>query len=190
MIDYSMLKAISKISDDQKVKSIVNSLNPNQQNSKNWLITESLKYFQAFEQPRFLVAAGWYGLLANKLTEFGNALSFDKDPQCKTIGEKLYPNVKFKTYDMVDYRSVKEHDVILCTSCEHIEQDLLNEFISRRRKDDSIVILQSNNYYKLPEHINCVENEDEFESKLKLKMTHFKGSLQCDGFKRFMIIGA
>ena len=53
MIDYSMLKAISKISDDQKVKSIVNSLNPNQQNSKNWLITESLKYFQAFEQPRF-----------------------------------------------------------------------------------------------------------------------------------------
>ena len=33
-------------------------------------------------------------------------------------------------------------------------------------------------------------DEDEFESKLKLKMTHFKGNLQCDGFKRFMIIGA
>ena len=98
MIDYSMLKAISKISDDQKVKSIVNSLNPNQQNSKNWLITESLKYFQAFEQPRFLIAAGWYGLLANKLTEFGSVVSFDKDSQCKEIGEKLYPNVKFKTY--------------------------------------------------------------------------------------------
>ena len=190
MIDYSMLKAISKISDDQKVKSIVNSLNPNQQNSKNWLITESLKYFQAFEQPRFLVADGWYGLLANKLTEFGSVVSFDKDSECKKIGEKLYPNVKFKTYDMIDYRSVKKHDIILCTSCEHIEQDLLNEFIGRRKKDDSIVILQSNNYYKLPEHINCVEDENEFESKLKLKMTHFKGSLQCDGFNRFMIIGA
>ena len=91
---------------------------------------------------------------------------------------------------MIDYRSVKKHDIILCTSCEHIEQDLLNEFIGRRRKDDSIVILQSNNYTKLTEHINCVEDEDEFESKLKLKMTHFKGNLQCDGFKRFMIIGA
>ena len=100
--------------------------------------------------------------------------------QCKEIHELLYPNVKFKTYDMIDYRSVKKHDIILCTSCEHIEQDLLNEFIGSRRKDDSIVILQSNNYYKLPEHINCVEDEDEFESKLKLKMTHFKGSLQCD----------
>ena len=60
MIDYSMLKAISKISDDQKVKSIVNSLNPNQQNSKNWLITESFKYFQAFEQPRFLLPTSMF----------------------------------------------------------------------------------------------------------------------------------
>ena len=91
---------------------------------------------------------------------------------------------------MIEYRSLKQHDIILCTSCEHIEQNLLNEFIGRRRKDDSIVILQSNNYTKLTEHINCVEDEDEFESKLKLKMTHFKGNLQCDGFKRFMIIGA
>ena len=66
----------------------------------------------------------------------------------------------------------------------------LHYIIGRRKKDDSIVILQSNNYYKLPEHINCVEDENEFESKLKLKMTHFKGSLQCDGFNRFMIIGA
>jgi len=190
MIDYSMLKAISKISDDQKVKSIVNSLNPNKQNSKNWLVSESAKYFQLFENPRFLVAAGWYGNLANKLLDHGEVLSFDKDSQCKEIGEKLYPKVKFKTYDMIDYRSVKEHDVIVCTSCEHIEQDLLNEFTDRRKKDESLVVLQSNNYTKLSEHINCVEDEDEFESKLNLKMTHFKGSLQCDGFKRFMIIGA
>ena len=190
MIDYNMLKAISKISDDTKVKSITNSLNPNQQNSKNWLITESFKYFHLFEKPKFLVAAGWYGLLADKLTEFGTTMSFDVDPQCAEIGSKLYPNVKFKTYDMADFRNLKEYDVIVCTSCEHIEQDLLNDFLDRRAKNETLVILQSNNYDKLPEHINCVEDENEFEKKVKLKMTHFKGSLQCDGFKRFMIIGA
>ena len=47
-------------------------------------------------------------------------------------------------------------------SCEHVEQDLLNEFIGQKKRW-LIVILQSNNYYKLPEHINCVEDEDEFE---------------------------
>ena len=71
MIDYSMLKAISKISDDPKVKSIVNSLNPNQEVSKTWLVSESIKYFDLFEKPRFLVAAGWYGNLANKLSDHG-----------------------------------------------------------------------------------------------------------------------
>ena len=190
MFDYSMLKAISKISDDPKVKSIVNSLNPNQENSKTWLVSESIKYFDLFEKPRFLVAAGWYGNLANKLSDHGEVLSFDMDINCAIIGKKLYPKVKFKTYDMMDYRSVKKHDVIICTSCEHIKQDVLNEFIGRRRKDDSIVILQSNNYTSLPEHINCVKDENEFADKTNLKMIHYKGSLQCDGFKRFMIIGA
>ena len=190
MFDYSMLKAISKISDDQKVKSIVNSLNPNQEVSKTWLVSESIKYFQLFEKPRFLVAAGWYGNLANKLSDHGEVLSFDMDKNCADIGKKLYPKVKFKTYDMIDYRSVKKHDIIICTSCEHIEQDVLNEFIGRRRKDDSIVILQSNNYTSLSEHINCVKDENEFADKTKLTMIHYKGSLQCDGFKRFMIIGA
>lgn len=190
MIDYSMLKAISKISDDKKVKSIVNSLNPNQEISKNWLITESINYFQMFEKPKFLVAAGWYGNLANKLLDYGEVLSFDKDINCAIIGRKLYPKIKFKTYDVIDYRSVKKYDVIICTSCEHIKQNVLNDFISRRRKDDSIVILQSNNYTSLPEHINCVKDENELADKTKLKMIHYKGSLQCDGFKRFIIIGA
>ena len=194
MIDYSMLKAISKISDDPKVKSIVNSLNPNQEDCKTWLVSESIKYFDLFEKPRFLVAAGWYGNLANKLSDHGEVLSFDMDINCAIIGKKLYPKVKFKTHDMIDYRSVKKHDVIICTSCEHIEQDVLNEFIGRRRKDDSIVILQSNNYTSLPEHINCVKDYYELNEQSNITKPYYYGRLKLKGrddleYKRFMVIG-
>ena len=116
MFDYSMLKAISKISDDQKVKSIVNSLNPNQEVSKTWLVSESFKYFQLFDKPKFLVAAGWYGNLANKLSDHGEAISFDMDKNCADIGKKLYPKVKFKTYDMIKEHIAQNH-TITCSAC-------------------------------------------------------------------------
>ena len=42
----------------------------------------------------------------------------------------------------------------MCTSCEHISDETLNKFL-RTRKEQSLVVLQSNNYFGLDEHINC-----------------------------------
>ena len=65
--------------------------------------------------------------------------------------EKLYPNVKFKTYDMIDYE-VKQHDIILCTSCEHVEQDLLNEFIGV--VEEKMTLLLSYNQTIITNYLN------------------------------------
>ena len=87
-----ILKVIDNFTTDRLVKSIVNSLNENQEKSKDWLIEKSKQYFTFFNNPSVVVAAGWYGHLANKMKEYttGEVVSFDKDPMCEKIGNKLY----------------------------------------------------------------------------------------------------
>ena len=67
-----VLQVIDRITTDQKVKSIINSLNDNQERSKNWLIEESSQFLSMLIDPKIVVLAGWYGNLANKLSEYSN----------------------------------------------------------------------------------------------------------------------
>ena len=50
------------------------------------------------------------------------------------------------------------------------------------------IILQSNNYSELEEHVNCSETLDEFVKKSKLNVEVAK-ELELTKYKRFMIIG-
>ena len=87
---------IDRITTDQKVKSIINSLNDNQERSKNWLIEESGQFLSMLIDPKIVVLAGWYGNLANKLSEYSNhkVTSIDINKECKFIGKKLYDNIR------------------------------------------------------------------------------------------------
>ena len=69
-----ILKVIDTFTTDRLVKSIVNSLNDNQEKSKNWLIEKSKQYFTFFNNPSVVVAAGWYGHLANKINDNINTI--------------------------------------------------------------------------------------------------------------------
>ena len=67
----NILKAISKITDNADIKSIINSVNSNQITSKEWLvdsISERLEF--VIKNPKVYVAAGWYGMLADKMRDF------------------------------------------------------------------------------------------------------------------------
>ena len=74
----TILKVIDGVTTDRLVKSIINSLNENQEKSKDWLIEKSIEYFSFFNSPSIVIAAGWYGHLANKLKEYtkGEIVSF------------------------------------------------------------------------------------------------------------------
>ena len=63
----TILKVIDKVTTDKQVKSIINSINDNQEKSKNWLVEKSIEYFTFFDKPKICIAAGWYGSLADKL---------------------------------------------------------------------------------------------------------------------------
>jgi len=190
----TILKVIDGVTTDRLVKSIINSLNENQEKSKDWLIEKSKQYFTFFNNPSVVVAAGWYGHLANKINDniytTGEIVSFDKDPQCKKIGQKLYKDVKDVTFATaeIEYFNFKNYDIVICTSCEHLEQYIIDDFLKRRKKG-SLVILQSNNYFSIEEHINCHNSVIEFEKTLKLEKILYRGTLKLNKFDRYMVIG-
>ena len=186
----TILKVIDDITNDRQIKSIINSVNDNQENSKNWILTKSNDYFRLFDNPKICVAAGWYGNLADRLSEFTNekVVSFDIDPKCEKIGRVMYPNVHFKTVDINNFHPGK-YDVIICTSCEHFNDDTLNDFLSKRNKEKCLVILQSNNYKELDEHVNCKGSLEEFEKSVRLRVLNSSEKRINNKFNRYMVIG-
>lgn len=186
----NILKAIAKITDNKDVKSIINSVNSNQNVSKEWLIENLKDRISLFENPNICVAAGWYGMLADKMSMFTNkkVVSFDVDPKCAKIGRMMYPNVHFKTVDINKFHPGK-YDVIICTSCEHISDEMLNNFLSKRNKEKCLVVLQSNNYFELKEHINCKKSLEEFENSVKIRVLNSSEKEINKKFNRYMLIG-
>lgn len=195
--DMDLLKLIGRISNNEDIKSIVNSVNSNQNMSKEWLVDNiSQRLDFVVENPRVCVAAGWYGMLADKMRDFTNnkVVSFDVDPKCAQYGKIMYPEVSFKTADINDFHA-GQYDVIMCTSCEHVSDETLNKFL-RTRKEQSLVVLQSNNYFGLEEHINCKNSLKEFIDSLtyavpsaKINILNSSEKRINDKFDRYMVIG-
>jgi len=195
--DMDLLKLIGKISNNEDIKSIVNSVNSNQNMSKEWLVDNiSQRLDFVVENPRVCVAAGWYGMLADKMRDFtdNKVVSFDVDPKCAQYGKIMYPEVSFKTADINDFHA-GQYDVLMCTSCEHISDETLNKFL-RTRKQQSLVVLQSNNYFGLEEHINCKNSLKEFIDSLtyavpsaKINILNSSEKRINDKFDRYMVIG-
>jgi len=188
--DMDLLKVIGKVTNNKDVKSIVNSMNTNQTISKEWLIDNLKDRIEMFDNPKICVAAGWYGNLADRLSEFTNekVVSFDIDPKCAKIGRIMYPKVHFKTVDISKFHPGK-YDIIICTSCEHISDEILNNFLSKRNKEKCLVVLQSNNYFELKEHINCKKSLEEFENSIKIRVLNSSEKEINKKFNRYMLIG-
>ena len=185
----TILQVIDSVTTDTQVKSIINSINDNQEKSKDWLVQKSIEYFTFFDNPKVCVAAGWYGSLANKLRiRLGNGvITFDKDPQCKAIGQKLYPGVTFATAE-IEYFNFETYDIIICTSCEHLKQKVIDDMLEKVRKG-ALVILQSNNYFEIEDHINCHHNVKKFLQTLHLEKILYNGTLKLQSCDRYMVIG-
>ena len=52
-----------------------------------------------------------------------------------------------------------------------------------------LLVLQSNNYFEIEDHINCVRNEDELIEKNEIREIYFKGKQSLPLYDRFMVIG-
>jgi hypothetical protein len=146
---------------------------------------------------RVAILGGWYGVLAAMLLEderfdIGTVESIDIDPSVAAVAATLNAgsNGRFKatTQDMylLDYAGLHA-ELIVNTSCEHIAD--LRGWLELLPQGTN-VLLQSNDYFSEPSHINCVETVGAFERLAGLAALKFSGALPMKKYTRFMLIGS
>lgn len=91
---------------------------------------------------------------------------------------------KIKTHDGKLIAEIRSPDLIINTSCEHMDETWFQNL-----PDDQLVCLQTNDYFSNEQHINCVNNIEEAIEKYPMREVYFSGELDTQLYKRFMIIG-
>ncbi|OAP39823.1 hypothetical protein AU381_09720 [Sinorhizobium glycinis] len=174
---------------------IANAFNHKQVLCKLWARDELLKNAGS-AYGRIVVLGGWYGVLPAMLLEDRRFTieaidSFDIDPTVEQVARTLNSGFGDRfhaiTADMhaIDYRSLQA-DLVINTSCEHIaDLGAWLELVPSGTR----VLLQSNDYFSEPSHINCVSSLEEFQARAGLSRVDFAGALPMKKYTRFMLIG-
>jgi hypothetical protein len=215
MLDRNTLDIIKRLLDSypDRIMDVLDSLNANQHASKDWLV-EKLNEYPHYYKDRTLdkridisILGSWYGLLAYRLLEkftvkkIGNIDCIDFDPKAKDVAKRLWQKtdadnlkngqlayVKFIEQDIMHIKEINSH-VVICTSCEHLAQDTINDTIGKL-EEHTLVVLQSNNYKEIGQHINCVDTVEDFANQYVGKLKNIKFyEKDFVKYKRFMVIG-
>jgi len=163
-------------------------------NSKIWLI-EKLQEHIELDDNSIEICAGWNGVLASLLFNSNIPIttisSIDIDPECEevanTINKRYHIDGKFQaiTADMSKY--YYGADIIINTSCEHLTQEQYEAWLDLVPAD-SLIVLQSNNFTDIEEHIRCAFDIDDFVRMSKINPI-YKDTLSLPLYNRYMIIG-
>lgn len=182
--------------------------------SKIWLAEELKKIKDEFEMIH--VHAGWYGQVRLYLDRvkisYNKMRIFDIDNAALEISDKVFNNdmlkdfkIKSANVDITEptwlYRTgceynikddVKEKtvpDLVINTSAEHFREDWYHKFSIRSQSTDPLFVIQTNNLFDVPEHVNCVHSVDEMLIKFPMSRVEYAGEKELFGYKRFMLIG-
>jgi hypothetical protein len=190
-------------------------------------VTGLEKIKKSYDNTVVFIYGGWYGILAGMLfchLSISKIRSFDMNPECRELARKLNieqtktwdfqaatldvndleyhredENIRWKT--TVTYINDKDEeseleeapDFIINTSAEHMFDKWFHNI-----PEQTLVLIQSNDYHELSDHINCVKSLDEMKEKYKLSTILYSGILEQSGmpidgvprmFNRFMLIG-
>jgi hypothetical protein len=182
--------------------------------SKLWLVNE-LKKLDVDLGTVFL-CAGWYGTLATMLFESSIKVdkirSFDIDESTVSIAEVFnkpwftdqwrykalvqdimdidYTEHKWQFWSNANNRMSRPitdiPNTIINTSCEHIGN--FTEWYNKI-PDGKLVILQSNDFFEVKEHVNCAVDAEDFSRMTPMSECLFLGELPLEKYTRFMKIG-
>lgn len=173
------------------------ALNRNQMTSKKWLVDKLYSVTQG-NVGHVCVLGGWYGVLGALLLHDPRfnvikVTSVDIDPGCEEVALSLNKThvdkgaFKFLNVDMFNL-NYADHgfDLVINTSCEHVE-NLPDWF--ELIPAGTFLTLQSNNYFGIEGHINCVNDLGEFKAQVPIASVDYEGALELKKYTRFMVIG-
>ena len=182
---------------------IINSLNDNQMASKEHLTEAIVPIINGMKKSKhsplhIAILGSWYGLLGVMLRQhIGDEIyidNIDSDPGTKPIGNSLstYERTKFLIGDAVDdtLDNLANYQIIINTSCEHMEQEDV-KLLAQAKHKDAVICFQSNNYFSIDSHINCSNSLDEFVEGLDLIDVVHASTLviQPENYERYTVIG-
>jgi hypothetical protein len=196
----ALIADVAKVIGDLNPPDFSNALNTKQLASKIWLLDETARHM-GVEMSHMMVLGGWHGVLSalflnDPRFNISHATSIDLDPACAPVAALL--NRRFvqegrfeaKTADMflVNYAPLAGQPtaLVINTSCEHIPD--LRGWLALLPKGQRVV-LQSNDYRAIPEHIACVSSADELAELAMLSECVFSGALATRKYNRFMVMG-
>jgi hypothetical protein len=191
-----LLKGLAKVIARHPEADVGNAFNHKQVACKMWAL-DKLFESDGGRFGRIWVLGGWYGVLPAMLfndARFDIAAidSIDIDPEVGAVAVTLNRDAgdRFRalTADMyaLDYAAGRP-DLVVNTSCEHIAD--LGAWLALLPRGTN-VLLQSNDYFTEPTHINCVASLAAFEAMAALREIRFSGELPTKNYTRFMLIGA
>jgi hypothetical protein len=155
--------------------------------SKAWLIQKFIEQ-NIDKNKTILVVGGWLGFTSWALFKNGysNITEIDVDTRLHNFSKHLNRFNNSFNHIPVDVNDVdiKNYDVVINTSCEHILDN--SWFVNI--KHDAIMLLQSNNI-DVPDHVNKCYTLAEMITKYPLELQYGGVLDYLDGTKRFMLIG-
>ncbi len=163
--------------------------------SKLWLLRQ-LELENRISLGRVAICGGWVGMLSRLMLDHETIQTTHIHSMDKDFGPTLAAGELNREYLIaaefastvadcykVDYGN---YDTIINTSCEHFDNfDRWFNMIPSGK----IVILQSNNFTEIEDHVDCVESSNELVNKAGLRTVIYSGELPCCGYTRFMVIG-
>lgn len=188
------------------------ALSRNQIKSKVWLLDKLKEVGWMTKDTTTIIVGGWLGILpflaGCRQQEIGKVRNIDID---KTVnkpsrilnieppkGEDYNGNemsmeeVSTEAYQVsnedirsIDFTQMKDF-VVIDTITEHFYDH--GGWVESLPKGTRVV-LQGNNMFDVPDHINCFPNLDEFVDECGVSKVHYQGELNLEKCNRYMVIG-
>jgi len=180
--------------------------------SKKWVV-DILEYLDPNLGITFILC-GWYAILSSMLfysnLKIEKIRSFDKDETCYEIADSINKtnynrswkfkaikedilNIDFKSHKWQMWSNSNKRmcypitdipNTIINTSCEHT-----TDYWYDKIPEGKLVVLQSNNFTEIKEHVNCVFSIDEMIEKYKMNKIFFSGEKNFEKYSRYMLVG-
>lgn len=197
--EFRTLAARLGILTDAERSGLDESIDEVQIASKLWLIEQLARLFD-IEDRELLVIGAWYGILPLLINwrvsrPPRRMLCIDIDSSVLLAGERLiqplYDNVEYRVADAMtfDYPGFSRGDstIVVNTICEHLPHfDQWWALIP----EGQTVVLQSNDYFLCPDHVNAVRTLEEMKAQAPMAKVLFEGALPLLKWHRFMLIGS
>lgn len=176
---------VSDILDSTSLAEIRDAFRINQMQGKAWLL-DNIKHVD--RNARVLVVGSWLGYTSYCLFKegFTNITETDPDSRLEKMARHINlenPSFRHFNHDVNDL-NLSNFDLIINTSCEHIEDNRWFDNI----KSGTLVALQSTDF-KCDDHVNTVENLQEMKDKYPLTYTYADELSFNKIFTRYMVIG-